>query len=154
MLRPPTSPRSREAEPQAESQAPSAGDAQESSTEAIEPVTETATPFDEPVADVGAQAPDVAPTEPAPTKKATRAKKTPTGEPKAVSTREESKTNRVIDMLKREGGATLDEIVTAMGWQKHTARAMMSAGGTLTKKHGLVIISEKVGDQRTYSIRA
>ena len=45
-------------------------------TEAAQP----ATPFDEPVASVSAQAPDVAPTTPAATKKATRAKKTPTGE--------------------------------------------------------------------------
>ena len=37
-------------------------------------------PFDEPVASVSAQAPDVAPTTPAATEKATRAKKTPTGE--------------------------------------------------------------------------
>jgi hypothetical protein len=44
--------------------------------------------------------------------------------------------------------------MTAMGWQKHTTRAMMSAGGSLTKKHGLVITSEKVGDQRKYFIKA
>jgi hypothetical protein len=57
-------------------------------------------------------------------------------------------------MLKREGGATLEEIITAMGWQKHTTRAMLSAGGSLTKNHGLAAISEKVDDKRTYSIRA
>jgi hypothetical protein len=60
----------------------------------------------------------------------------------------------VIAMLKREGGTTLDEIMTAMGWQKHTTRAMLSAGGSLTKNHGLVIASEKVGDKRVYSIKA
>ena len=41
-----------------------------------------------------------------------------------------------------------------MGWQKHTTRAMLSAGGSLTKKHGLVVTSEKVGDKRVYSIKA
>jgi len=30
---------------------------------------------------------------------------------------------------------------------------MLSAGGSLTKKHGLVVTSEKVGDKRTYSIK-
>lgn len=68
--------------------------------------------------------------------------------------REGSKTSQVIAMLKREGGTTLEEIMTRMGWQKHTARAMLSAGGSLTKNHGLVIISEKVGNQRSYSIQA
>jgi hypothetical protein len=56
-------------------------------------------------------------------------------------------------MLRREGGTTLEEIMDAMKWQKHTTRAMLSAGGSLTKNHGLVIISEKVGDQRRYSIK-
>jgi hypothetical protein len=56
-------------------------------------------------------------------------------------------------MLRREGGATLDEILAATDWQKHTARAMLSAGGALMKKHRLVVTSEKLGDQRTYSIK-
>jgi hypothetical protein len=30
---------------------------------------------------------------------------------------------------------------------------MLSAGGSLVKKHGLVIVSEKAGDKRTYFIR-
>jgi hypothetical protein len=60
----------------------------------------------------------------------------------------------VIAMLKRDGGTTLEEIMTAMAWQKHTTRAMLSAGGSLTKNHGLVVNSEKVGDKRVYSIKA
>ena len=40
-----------------------------------------------------------------------------------------------------------------MGWLKHTTRSMLSAGGSLTKKHGLVVTSEKVGDRRMYSIK-
>jgi hypothetical protein len=59
----------------------------------------------------------------------------------------------LIAMLKREGGTTLEEIMTPMGWLKHTTRAMLSAGGSLTKKHGLVVTSEKVGDKRVYSIK-
>jgi hypothetical protein len=60
----------------------------------------------------------------------------------------------VIALLKREGGVTLEEIMSTMEWQKHTARALMSAGGSLAKKHSLVVISEKVGDERVYSIKA
>jgi hypothetical protein len=74
--------------------------------------------------------------------------------PRTQATRENSKTAQVIGMLKREGGATLDEIMTAMGWQKHTTRAMLSAGGSLVKNHGLTIVSEQVGEQRRYAIKS
>ena len=49
---------------------------------------------------------------------------------------------------------TLEEISKTMGWELHTTRSLMSAGGPLAKKHGLIITSEKIGDQRTYSIKA
>jgi type IV secretory pathway VirB10-like protein len=101
------------------------------------------------------QSPDVAPEEPAANKKANRAKKAPVAEDKkdAGAPREGSKTAQVIATLKREGGTTLEEIMTAMGWLKHTTRAMLSAGGSLTKNHGLVVTSEKVGDKRVYFIK-
>jgi hypothetical protein len=100
------------------------------------------------------QLPDVALSEAAAKKKATRTKKPSVAATKAGAPREGSKARQVIAMLKREGGATLEEIMSAMGWQKHTTRAMLSAGGSLTKNHGLVVTSEKVGDKRTYSIKA
>jgi hypothetical protein len=99
------------------------------------------------------QSPDVASSEPAAKKKAARAKKTPVAATNAGAPREGSKTGQVIAMLQREGGTTLEEIMTVMGWLKHTVRAMLSAGGSLTKKHGLTVISEKVGDKRVYSIK-
>ena len=104
---------------------------------------------------VAPQSPDVASSEPAAKTKATRVKKAPAATtPKdAGAPREGSKTSKVIAMLKRDGGTTLEEIMTAMGWLKHTTRAMLSAGGSLTKKHGLVVTSEKVGDKRVYSIK-
>jgi len=70
------------------------------------------------------------------------------------SPREDSKTSQVIAMLKRDGGATLEEIMAKFNWQKHTTRSMLSAGGSLIKKHGLAVTSEKIGDTRTYSIKA
>jgi hypothetical protein len=107
------------------------------------------------VAHVAPPAPDVA-TRKAPARnKATRARKAIAPVPTTDFSvpREGTKTSQVIAMLKREGGTTLEEIMTEMEWQKHTTRAMLSAGGSLTKKHGLVITSEKRGDQRTYSIK-
>jgi hypothetical protein len=104
-----------------------------------------------PATTVAPHTPDVAPPEAPARKKATRAKTAPTGE--SAGPREGSKTSQVIAMLKREGGTTLEEIMAAMAWQKHTTRAMLSAGGSLAKKHGLTVTSEKVGDKRVYSIK-
>src|SRR6202030_3978390 len=98
--------------------------------------------------------PDVAPDQDPAKQKATRAKQAPTAAHNVGMPREGSKTSQVIAMLKREGGTTLEEIMTAMGWQKHTTRAILSAGGSLTKNHALVIASEKVGEKRVYSIKA
>ena len=114
----------------------------------------SATPEPDVATPVAPQTPDVAPEEAPAKNKATRAKKAPKAATNAGAPREGSKTSQVIAMLKREGGTTLEEIMTAMGWQKHTTRAMLSAGGSLTKNHGLVVTSEKVGEKRTYSIKA
>jgi hypothetical protein len=105
---------------------------------------------------VALQTPDVASSEHAAKKKATPTKKAPSAATAkdAGAPREGTKTSQVIAMLKREGGTTLEEIMTAMSWQEHTTRAMLSAGGSLTKKHGLVVTSEKVGDKRVYSIKS
>lgn len=143
---------------QTERAAAAADEPETAQTEASLPATtEPAT-----ATSVAPHAPDVAP-EKAPAKtKATKhidllvARRDATTAQKAAppgTPREGSKTSQVIAMLKREGGTTLEEIMTAMGWQRHTTRAMLSAGGSLTKKHGLVVTSEKVGDKRTYSIK-
>jgi Protein of unknown function (DUF3489) len=107
-------------------------------------------------APVAPQSPDVAPETAPATKKASRATKAPvaTTPKEAGAPREGSKTSQVIAMLKREGGTTLEEIMAAMQWQKHTTRAMLSAGGSLTKNYGLIVTSEKVGDKRVYSIKS
>jgi Protein of unknown function (DUF3489) len=43
-------------------------------------------------------------------------------------------------MLKREGGATLEEIMQQMGWQKHTVRGFMAGA---RKKAGFTVESFK-----------
>jgi hypothetical protein len=85
-------------------------------------------------------------------KPATKKAPKPAARPAGAGTRETSKTAQLIEMLKRPKGATLEEVMAKFGWQIHTTRAIMSAGGSLTKKHGLTVISEKVGDSRTYRI--
>jgi hypothetical protein len=57
-------------------------------------------------------------------------------------------------MLRREEGVTVTQIMSATGWQKHTTRSILSAGGALTKKYGVIVASRKVGDQRRYSAGA
>ena len=81
------------------------------------------------------------------------AKRVKAPKPAGSGPRATSKTARLIEMLRRPQGATLEEVMARFGWQVHTTRALMSAGGALTKKHGITVISEKVGDARTYRIK-
>ena len=109
----------------------------------------------EPVADAGAQVPDVAPVPPDSDTKATRQKKAPkapkkAAEPKAAGVREGSKTATVIALLQGPNGATLEEIMTQMGWQKHTVRGFMAGA---MKKAGYSVESFKSeAGARTYRI--
>ncbi|PRX29945.1 Protein of unknown function [Meinhardsimonia xiamenensis] len=71
--------------------------------------------------------------------------------PTPVRRRKGTKQEILIEMLRAEGGATIDEIVEATGWKPHTVRGAMS--GVLRKKLGLTITSEKVERRgRTYMI--
>jgi hypothetical protein len=76
---------------------------------------------------------------------------TPAPAAKERKTREGTKQDLLIEMLKRPKGATIDEIVTAIGWQSHTVRGAMA--GALKKRLGLTIVSEKVETRgRVYRI--
>jgi hypothetical protein len=69
----------------------------------------------------------------------------------AASQRPASKQAQVIAMLRRPQGATVDAIIAATGWQRHTVRGVIS--GALKKKLGLAIVSEKAaGGTRVYRI--
>ena len=78
-----------------------------------------------------------------PAKKAAKKAAKPAAEKTDSLPRETSKAYQVIQLLKRPGGAKLDEINTKFGWQQHTTRALMSKGGAIFKKHGLTVASEK-----------
>lgn len=53
----------------------------------------------------------------------------PTSTKGAKEAREGSKKAKVIEMLKREKGATNEEIQKATGWQPHTVRGFLSIAG-------------------------
>jgi hypothetical protein len=61
-----------------------------------------------------------------------------------------SKQDEVIAMLRRPEGATVDEVASATGWQRHTVRGVFS--GTLKKKLGLTIASAKEERGRVYRV--
>lgn len=68
-------------------------------------------------------------------------KPTPKPAPTERKMREGTKQAVVIEMLRRPEGATIAEIVEAMGWASHTTRGFFA--GALKKKLGLTIDSEK-----------
>ena len=58
---------------------------------------------------------------------------------------------KILDLLKRPGGATIKALMKASGWQPHSVRGFLS--GNLRKKMGLVVVSAKSDDgERSYSI--
>ena len=77
-----------------------------------------------------------------------------TKKPAATSTKakapRETKIGKVIALLKRKQGATLDQIVKATDWQPHTARAAMTG----LKKKGHTIKRDAVDGVSHYRITA
>ena len=62
-----------------------------------------------------------------------------------------TKLGQLEALLRRPGGATIAQLVSALGWQPHSIRGAMS--GSLKKKRGLTIADEKAeGKERVYRI--
>ena len=81
-------------------------------------------------------------------KKGTKPRKLP-----GPATRPESKTAKVLHLLKRSGGATLNDLMQVTDWQAHSVRGFLS--GTLRKKMGLALTSTNREDgARTYSLQS
>ena len=103
----------------------------------------------------GAQRAHVAPAKGKSGKKATSAKKAPKGRKKAdkPAARDGSKTSQILALLKRPGGATLQQLMAATEWQPHSVRGFIS--GTLGKKMGLAVESAKSEKgERTYALKS
>ena len=91
-----------------------------------------------------------APAKPVATKKQ-NSRKQPSEPVQPAPARAGSKTAQVLDLLKKPGGAALTQIMAATNWQAHSVRGFLS--GTLRKKMGLTVVSEKGQDGgRVYSI--
>lgn len=80
------------------------------------------------------------------TKKATGSTNTASEKNAAKSC--ETKIAKVIALLERKDGATLDEMIGATGWLPHTTRAALTG----LKKKGHTIERDKRGDAACYRI--
>jgi hypothetical protein len=91
---------------------------------------------------------------PAPAKRANKgAKSAQSRKKKTTVARPGSKTAKILDLLKRSGGASMKELRKATGgWQAHSVRGFLS---TLGKKMGIAVTSTKAADEeRRYSVKA
>jgi len=69
-----------------------------------------------------------------------------------AATKGQSKGDKVVALLRRDRGATLEDMMKATGWQKHSVRGFMA--GALRKRHGLTAASEKTETGRVYRVAA
>jgi hypothetical protein len=65
----------------------------------------------------------------------------------AAAPREGSKLATVVSLLRREGGATIDQLAAAMGWLPHTTHAALAG----LRKRGFGIDRRKAKDERVSS---
>ncbi|MBN9348064.1 MAG: DUF3489 domain-containing protein [Devosia sp.] len=64
-----------------------------------------------------------------------------------------SKQDQVLALLRRQNGASIDEIVAATDWQPHSVRGFLS--GAVKKRLGIDVVSEKGEDGvRRYHVAA
>lgn len=59
-----------------------------------------------------------------------------------------SKSDLMVAMLSKAGGASLDELIAATGWLPHTTRAALTG----LRKKGNIFSSEKIDGVRRYRI--
>lgn len=66
----------------------------------------------------------------------------------APASKSASPKEAALALLRRDGGATLDEIVEATGWLRHSARAVFTG----LRKKGFAVEKQKVDGKTHYSI--
>ena len=74
----------------------------------------------------------------------------PAGDPKTEKADIGSKQSRVVEMLQSPTGATIDAMMKATGWQKHSVRGFLA--GVVNKRLKLKLDSKKVDGTRIYKI--
>jgi hypothetical protein len=63
-----------------------------------------------------------------------------------------TKSAAIIALLRSKRGATIQDLMQATNWQAHSIRGFLA--GSLSKRHGLAVSSEKPdGKDRRYRIR-
>lgn len=62
------------------------------------------------------------------------------------------KIGRLVELLRRPGGATIPDLMGASGWQAHSIRGAIA--GAVKKKLGLAVLSAKGEAGRIYRIEA
>jgi len=73
--------------------------------------------------------------------------------PKAIAQVPDSKAGMILDLIAREGGATIAALVEATGWNKNTVRGFLSTAHT---KRGLQIETIKaptIYRLKTYAVK-
>jgi hypothetical protein len=127
---------------------------QDGASDGATPADTCATSADSGAQAVEAPAPateaDGAATPARPRPKAKPAKPTKTAPADKPTPRSGTKQARMIEMLRRPEGATVEQIAAATGWQKHTIRGAIS--GALKKKLGLTVEATRtreVGPNKT-----
>lgn len=68
----------------------------------------------------------------------------------SAAPRQGSKIDTLIGLMKSKSGAAIDDLARATGWQAHSVRGAIS--GTLKKKLGLKVLSERADGVRRYRI--
>ena len=70
---------------------------------------------------------------------------------KLKTTREPRQPQRadiIVELVSRDGGATVEELTTATGWQRHTLRGYIA--GTLRKRGHAIEVRKKLGEPTRY----
>lgn len=68
--------------------------------------------------------------------------------PKTTTTKQTTKTEKVVELLKRKQGASLEELAKATGWLPHTTRAAMTG----LRKKGHTVERTKIDGVSRYLI--
>jgi hypothetical protein len=81
----------------------------------------------------------------------TSTRKQPVAQQQASSSRKGTKQEKLITLLRRKEGATIEQISRALAWQRHTVHGVLSA--TIRKRLGLNVVgSDNADGARVYRI--
>jgi len=89
---------------------------------------------------------------PATPKSAAKPKPTPKASKQPAKANPDKKSTQVLQMLRRQQGATINELSIATTWQPHSVRGFLS--GTVKKRYGLKLTSEVIDGTRHYRVPA